>query len=182
MKKAKGTQYQSHAKRRTTDTLGRPMRRPSFGLIETPNGFVVSEFVANQIIRDNPALAGMLKHVDKPVYRRGKKIFRGSRPLTKRIYVPVNTSVVDDIVSAVKSWALRRFRRDLIKLQREQNERHKDISSRFRNIKTDRYRRDGSVKEGCTAREHAEWIARLDEARPSINWFGLEMIRQGIIV
>ena len=77
MKNKNGTQYQSNAKRRNTkDALGRPMRSPSFGLTKTPNGFVVSEFVANMVMRKHPSLIPAFDIVtrEKPIFKNGKRV------------------------------------------------------------------------------------------------------------
>ena len=183
MKNKKGTQYQSHAKRRTKlDALGRPMKAPSFGITSTPNGYVVSEFVANQIIQRDKSLAQALTFVEKPVYNRGKKVMVDGKPKTRKVYKPVPFKFALSVRNAVHQWALDKFSRTESEVMSQANKTHRALSSRFKRIKEDKFRRNGTIKEHVTITDHAFMIGQLQAAQPPLALIGLEMIRQGIIV
>jgi hypothetical protein len=182
MKKGKGTQYQSNAKRRNkTDALGRPMRSPSFGITSTPNGYVVSEFVANQVMRKHPSLIPAFDIVsrEKPIFKNGKRTGE-TRTITK--VKPIAFKYAVSVRNAVQQWALDNFAHVERKVMRKANDRHKDLSFAFKRIKNDRFRKNGTIKEDVTIGSHARMIRNLEAAKPPLALIGLEMIKQGIIV
>ena len=182
MKKGKGTQYQSNAKRRNKDALGRPMRSPSFGLISTPNGYVVSEFVANQVMRKHPSLIPAFDMVtrEKPIYKDGKRVHGKSRTITR--VKPIAFKYALSVRNAVRQWALDQFAHVERKVMRKANDHHRNLSSAFKRIKNDKFRKNGTIKEDVTIGEHARMIRSLEAAKPPIALIGLEMIRQGVIL
>lgn len=183
MNKSKGTQYQSNAKRRNkTDALGRPMKTPSFGIASTPNGYVVSEFVANQVMRKHPTLIPAFDIVtrEKPIFKNGKRVHGQTRTITK--VKPIAFKYAVSVRNAVRSWALDQFTHIERKVMRKANDRHRALSGAFKRIKNDRFRKNGTIKEDVTIGEHARMIRNLEAAKPPLALIGLEMIKQGIIV
>lgn len=184
MENKKGTQYQSNAKRRQKlDALGRPMKAPSFGITSTRKGYIVSEFVANQIIQKDASLAQALTFVEKPVYKDGKKVMVKGKPKMRKVYKPVPFKFAVSVRNAVHQWALDKFAKDEErKVMSKANKAHRELSSRFKRVKEDKYRRNGTVKEHVTITDHARMIRELQAAQPPLVLIGLEMIRQGVIV
>lgn len=177
MKNKKGTQYQSHAKRRIKkDALGRPMRSPSFGIKSTPNGYVVSEFVANQVMRKHPSLTSAFQFVHTE-----RKDSSGNS-FVKTTVKPVPFKHALRVRNAVSQWAMNKFAQVERQVMKQANERHKDLSSAFKRIKVDEFRRNGTVKEHIKITEHARKVRELQENRAPLALIGLEMIKQGIIV
>ena len=163
MKNKKGTQYQSRAKRRLqTDALGRPMRAPAFALIKTPKGPRVSSFVANQIMHKRKDLVPAL-------------IMNGKRSEP----IPFDTPVR---LSRGELWAFGQYARLEQTVMSKANKRHKRASSRLARIKLDKYRSNGTIKEGSSASEHARAVNACVVATPPLALIGLEMVRQNIIV
>lgn len=156
--------YTSHAKRRLqTDALGRPMRAPAFALIKTPNGPRVSSFVANQVMNKRKDLV--------PAFTMNG---RRSEP------IPFKYTV--EVIREVKLWAFGHYARMEQSVISKANKRHKRASSRLARIKVDKYRRNGTIKQGCSASEHSDAINACQSALPPLALIGLEMVRQNIIV
>ena len=164
MKNKKGTQYQSRAKRRLqTDALGRPMRAPAFALIKTPKGPRVSSFVANQIMHKRKDLVPAL-------------IMNGKRS------EPIPFKYTGEVIREVRLWAFGQYARLEQTVMSKANKRHKRASARLARIKLDKYRSNGTIKEGSSASEHARAVNACVVATPPLALIGLEMVRQNIIV
>lgn len=158
------TKYTSHAKRRIKlDALGRPMKAPAFALIRTPKGPRVSSFVANQVMNKRKDLV--------PAFTmQGKR----SEPIPMRYTV--------EVIKEVKLWAFTQYARMEQSVLSKANKRHKRASARLSRIKKDKFRSNGTIKEGSTITEHANAVNACVAATPPLALIGLEMIRQNIIV
>lgn len=156
--------YQSRAKRRLqTDALGRPMRAPAFALIRTPKGPRVSSFVANQVMSKRKDLV--------PAFT-----MNGKRS------EPIPFKYTGEVIREVKLWAFAQYARMEQSVMSKANKRHKRACSRIARIKVDKYRSNGTVKEGSSASEHARAVNACVVATPPLALIGLEMIKQNIIV
>jgi hypothetical protein len=156
--------YQSHAKRRLqSDALGRPMRAPAFALIRTPQGPRVSSFVANQVMQKRKDLIPAFK-------------MNGKRS------EPIPFKYTSEVIREVRLWAFGQFARLEQVVMSKANKKHKRASARLARIKKDKFRSNGTVKEGSSASEHARAVNACVIATPPLALIGLEMVRQNIIV
>ena len=160
------TKYTSTAKRRIKlDALGRPMRTPSFAIVRTPQGPRVSAFVASQLCKRSKDLCQAIPM--QPGARRSD---------------PIPYQHNARVMSAVRRWGFESFLRLERSVLQRANKRHKSVSSRLARIKKDKFRSNGTVKQGSTITEHARAVRACVACTPPLALIGLEMVRQNIIV
>lgn len=160
------TKYTSTARRRDRlDALGRPMRSPSFAIVRTPQGPRISSFVASQLCKRSKDLCQAIP----------------MQPGAKRSD-PIPYQHNGRVMSAVRRWAFENYLRMEKSVISKANKRHKRASGRLARIKLDKYRSNGTIKQGSTITEHARAVNACVNCTPPLALIGLEMVRQGIIV
>ena len=175
--------YNSNAKRRG-------LRPAALGLTITPDGEVtITPYVANQIKqqfgRSSPIISGIrITKTIRTIRGRGKP-FQVERDVVLP-FKPIGKDgrkKVDTILRAVTRWAYLQYLQFSERgVMQEANQKHRRASTRLFKAKKDKYRKNGTVKEGLTSTQHAQLVNRCQELQPPLALIGLEMVRQRFII